>query len=152
MQYVWGTSEITHQGNVWKRARELKRRKSLPSWRKWFHYLTTDLQRAFWGRFLHIPGMIKHLIWKTEERMLATVLQVALVVRMHLHMQETQETQVRSLGWEDPPEKRMATHPSIHAWRIPLDRGPWWATVHGVAKSWTWPKRLRTRARLSSHD
>ena len=31
----------------------------------------------------------------------------------------------------------MATHSSILAWRIPMDRGAWWATVHGVAKSWT---------------
>ena len=33
-------------------------------------------------------------------------------------MQETQETQVRFLGWEDPPEEEMATHSSILAWRI----------------------------------
>ena len=33
--------------------------------------------------------------------------------------QELQETQVRSLGWEDHPEKDMATHSSILAWRIP---------------------------------
>ena len=30
-----------------------------------------------------------------------------------------QETWVRSLGWEDPPEKEMATHSSILAWEIP---------------------------------
>ena len=30
-----------------------------------------------------------------------------------------------------------ATHSSVPAWRIPLDRGAWWATVHGVAKSQT---------------
>ena len=47
------------------------------------------------------------------------------------------ETWVRSLGWEDPLEKEMATHSSILAWRIPMDRGAWWATVHGVTKSWT---------------
>ena len=34
-------------------------------------------------------------------------------------MQETQETQVRSLGWEDPLEKEIATHSSILAWGIP---------------------------------
>ena len=45
------------------------------------------------------------------------------------------ETWVRSLGWEDSPEEGMATHSSILAWRIPVDRGAWWATVHGVAKS-----------------
>ena len=32
---------------------------------------------------------------------------------------EAQETQVRSLGWEDPLEEEMATHSSILAWRIP---------------------------------
>ena len=45
------------------------------------------------------------------------------------------ETQVQSLGWEDPLEKGMATHSSILAWRIPLDRGAWWAIVHGVTES-----------------
>ena len=45
-----------------------------------------------------------------------------------------QETWVRSLGLEDPLEEEMATHSSILAWRIPMDRGAWWATVHGVAK------------------
>ena len=30
-----------------------------------------------------------------------------------------QETWVRSLSWADPLEKRMATHSSVHAWRIP---------------------------------
>ena len=48
-----------------------------------------------------------------------------------------QETWVQSLGWEDPWEKEMATHSSILAWRIPMDRGSWRAIVHGVAKSQT---------------
>ena len=48
-----------------------------------------------------------------------------------------QETGVQSLGWEDPLEEGIATHSSILAQRIPMDRGPWWATVYGVAKSWT---------------
>ena len=34
-------------------------------------------------------------------------------------------------------EEGMATHSSIRAWRIPVDRGAWWATVLGVKKSWT---------------
>ena len=45
-----------------------------------------------------------------------------------------QETWVQSLGWEDPLEEGMATHFNMLAWRIPVDR---WATVHGIAKSWT---------------
>ena len=40
-------------------------------------------------------------------------------------------------GQEDPLEKEMATHSSILAWRIPMDGGAWWATVHGVTKSQT---------------
>ena len=47
------------------------------------------------------------------------------------------ETCVQSLGLEDPLEKEMATGSSILAWRIPIDRGAWEATVHGVAKSQT---------------
>ena len=48
-----------------------------------------------------------------------------------------QETWVRSLGWEDPLEEGIATHSSILAWTIPIDRGAWHAAVRGVAKSWT---------------
>ena len=44
-----------------------------------------------------------------------------------------QEMQVQSLGWEDAPEKEMATHSSISAWEIPLS-GAWQATVHRAAK------------------
>ena len=36
---------------------------------------------------------------------------------------------------EDPLEEGMATHSSILAWRIPMDREAWRATIHGVAKS-----------------
>ena len=43
------------------------------------------------------------------------------------------ETWVPSLGWEDSLEEDMATHPTILARRIPMDRGPWQATVLGVA-------------------
>ena len=39
-------------------------------------------------------------------------------------MQETPETQVQSLGWEDPLEKEMATHSSILAWRTPRTEEP----------------------------
>ena len=44
------------------------------------------------------------------------------------------ETRVQSLGWEDLLEKEMATHSSISAWKNPMDRGAWQATVHGVAR------------------
>ena len=44
-----------------------------------------------------------------------------------------QETWVQSLGWEDPLEEVMATQSSILAWKIPMDRDAWQATVHGIA-------------------
>ena len=46
-----------------------------------------------------------------------------------------QEMQIGSLGQEDPLEEGMAAHSSILVWRIPMDRGAWRATVHGVAES-----------------
>ena len=52
--------------------------------------------------------------------------------------------QVQALGQEDPLEKGMATHFSILAWRIPMDRGAWRPTVHGVTKSQPPLKRLST--------
>ena len=41
---------------------------------------------------------------------------------------------VQSLGQEDPLEKEMAIQSSILAWKNPMDRGVWQATVHRVAK------------------
>ena len=38
------------------------------------------------------------------------------------------------MGWEDPLEENMATHSRILAWRIPMKREAWWATVPGVTK------------------
>ena len=42
-----------------------------------------------------------------------------------------QETQVRSLSWEDPPEKGMATHSRILAWRFPWTEEPGWLQSTG---------------------
>ena len=59
--------------------------------------------------------------------------------RICLPMQETQTTEMRSLGQEDPLQEEMATHSNILAWELgnPMDSRAWRATVHGVAKSWT---------------
>ena len=43
----------------------------------------------------------------------------------------------QSLGWEDSLEKSVATHSSFLAGRIPMDKGAWRATVHGLTKSQT---------------
>ena len=61
----------------------------------------------------------------------------SLVAQTVKNLLAMQETWVQFLGWEDPLKKGMATHFSILAWRIPMDRGAWWATVHGVTKGLT---------------
>ena len=63
----------------------------------------------------------------------------SLVVPSVKNLPAMRETWVWSLGWEDPLEKGMATHSSILAWRIPMDRGAWRAAVMGsqrVGHSW----------------
>ena len=61
----------------------------------------------------------------------------SLVAQLIKNPPAMQETWVQFLGWEDPLEEEMATYFSILAWRIPVDRGAWQATIHGVAKSQT---------------
>ena len=58
-----------------------------------------------------------------------------------------QEIWVQSLGWEDPLEESKTIRSSILAWRIPMDRGAWWVTVHGIAKS-----RTRLNNQVQSSD
>ena len=48
------------------------------------------------------------------------------------------DTWALSLGGEDPLEKGKATHFSILAQRIPMNRGAWQVTLHGVTKTWAW--------------
>ena len=60
-----------------------------------------------------------------------------LVAQMVKNLPVMQETWVQSLGWEDPLEESMGTHSSILAWRIPMDRGAWWATDHWVTNTQT---------------
>ena len=50
---------------------------------------------------------------------------------------ETQETWVRSLGWEDPLESEVETPLQYSCLENPMDGGAWRPTVHGVAKSQT---------------
>ena len=61
------------------------------------------------------------------------------VAQMVKNLPAIQETQVQSLGQEDPLGKRIATHSSILAWRTPQTEEPGrQATVHEATKSWTW--------------
>ena len=60
-----------------------------------------------------------------------------MVAQLVKNLPAMQETPVRFLGWEDPLEEGTVIHSSILTWRIHLDRGAWWATVRGLAKSQT---------------
>ena len=75
------------------------------------------------------------LLKSTDTR--PTLCRASLVAHLVKSLPTMQETWVLSLGWENPLEKGMATHCSILAWEILMDRGAWWAIVYGVAKSQT---------------
>ena len=61
----------------------------------------------------------------------------SLVTQMVKNPPAVWETWDQSRGWEDPLEEGMGTYSSILAWIIPMDKGTWQATVHGVTKSQT---------------
>ena len=63
------------------------------------------------------------------------ITRASLVAQMVKNPPAMMETWIGSLSWEDPLEEGMTTHSSILACRMPMDRGAWWATVHGVTKS-----------------
>ena len=69
--------------------------------------------------------------------MLSKFAWASLVAQLVKNPPAMQETSVPFLVQEDPLEAGVATPYSILTWRIPMDRGAWWATVHGVAKSQT---------------
>ena len=58
----------------------------------------------------------------------------SLVAQMVKNPRAMRESWDQPLGWEDPLEEGMATHSGIRPWRIPMDRGAWRATVHGISK------------------
>ena len=66
------------------------------------------------------------------------------VVKNPPTMQETQETQFRSLGWADPLEKEMITHASILAWEIPWTEESGRIQSMESQKSQTWLTGLKT--------
>ena len=78
-----------------------------------------------------------HLLLRWMSGIFCASLIASLVAQLVKNPPAMQETPVRFLGWEDPLEEGMATHSSMLAWRIPMDRVAWQAIVHRVAKSWT---------------
>ena len=87
-------------------------------------------------------AILTEIIDLRKELVSAQSRQVSLVAQMVKNLPVMQETQVRSLGWEDPLEKGMATHSSILAWRTP------WTGVLAGSSSWGC-KELDTTEQLS---
>ena len=88
--------------------------------------LNNYMDRGAWQAIVH--GVAKSWTW-------LTLSWASLVAEMVKNLPVMKETWAQSLGWEDPLEEGMATHSRILAWTIPLDRGAWRATVHGVTES-----------------
>ena len=76
------------------------------------------------------PPLIEHTFYSVD----GNFPRASLVAQSVNNLPAMQETWVWSLGWEDPLEEGIATHSSILAWRIPMDRGTQQAAVHGVTK------------------
>ena len=63
-------------------------------------------------------------------------MRASLVVQTVKNLPAVQETQLQSLIQEDPPGEENDNPLQYSCWENPMDRGAWWAIVHGVTKSW----------------
>ena len=70
------------------------------------------------------------------EKVIILMLRASLLAKLVKNLPAMQETWVRSLGWEDPLEGN-GNPLQYSCLENPMDRGAWWATVHGVTKSQT---------------
>ena len=73
------------------------------------------------------------------------------MAQMVKNLPAMQETQVQSLGWEDPLEKRMATHSSILAWRILWTEKPGGYSPRGCKESYTTEQHTHTQTHTHTH-
>ena len=88
-------------------------------WGRWD--LTLILRQYFLSLSLPFAISVVHLYFHLTN---IYIIYASLVAQRLKHFPTMQETWVRSLGWEDPLEKEMATHSSILAWRIPWTEEP----------------------------
>ena len=98
-------------------------------------YYTCKWTVKFLSSYIKLPCCLFSLVSVLQDSFLKVA--ASLVAQTIMTLPAIRETPVRFLGWEDSVEGVMATHSSILPWRIPMDRGASWATLHGVAKSWT---------------
>ena len=77
-------------------------------------------------------------IFKSRDITLPTNVHLASLVAQRLkHLPAMQESWVRFLGWEDPLDEGNGNPLQYSCLENPMDRGAWWAILHGVAKSQT---------------
>ena len=104
------TMHLVIQGHWWRRATRFML----------FSLWIPRGEQGIWGG----SGIIWDWDWHSiHYYILLYIKQASLVAQMVKHLPVMQETWVRSLGWDDPLEEGTATHSSILAWRIPMDRG-----------------------------
>ena len=95
-------------------------------------YLENPMDRRAWWD----PVQGGHKKSDTTEQLTHTgKVWASLVAQLVKNLPAIRKTWVLSLGSKDPLEEGMATHSSLPAWRIPMDRGAGQATVHGVEES-----------------
>ena len=101
------------------------------------------MNSSFWGEITYLCETHTHICARAHTHThthiyiyicILLYILASLVTQKVMNPPPMQETWVQSLGWQDPLEKGTATHSSILAWRIPMDRGASWATVHGGQK------------------
>ena len=111
-----------------------------------FHAFSFSLM---WTDWRHKEG---NLTLRWDLRRMALTAEVALVVKdPPASAGDTRDTSLIP-GLGRSPGGGHGNHSSILAWRIPMDRGAWWATVHRVAKSQTWLKQLSTHMFLKKKN
>ena len=76
------------------------------------------------------------IVSEGEKKCVCIYTWASLVAQTVNNLHALQETQVQSLGWEDPLERGIETHCTILAWRIPWTEEPGELQSMGVAKSW----------------
>ena len=133
----WGSWEAIHISRVFKWFLDILRKNIWP----WGGSTDTYLGRTLTSFLVflvaqlvkNLPAMqetlVRFLHWKVpleKDRLAQTV----------KNPPAMWEIWVWSLGWEDPLEEGMASHPSILAWRIPMNRGAWWSWDHRVRHDW----------------
>ena len=111
-------------------------------------YKPTDCKYLEWNQLYYILVTLwkawnkTSCIGKAETKTTETSTTVTTNSNMGIYSSGTSKQDEQGLKIQLPSmqglEESMATYSSILAWRIPMDRGAWRATVHGVAESRTW--------------